>query len=95
MLSKCFKCLLYALILLKITFARSSCHNYPKIIGGTNEATFIYDIAAHMAADIIVMGGSTLDSSLTRYSIATTGTYYPLIAAYYMSSTQAKWAHTD
>jgi hypothetical protein len=41
------------------------------------------------------MGGSTLDSSLTGYSIATAGTYYPLIAAYYMTSTQVKWAHTD
>ncbi len=41
------------------------------------------------------MGGSTLDSSLTGYSIATADTYYPLIAAYYMSSTQVKWGHTD
>jgi hypothetical protein len=95
MLSKSFRCLLYALMLLKIIFARSSCHNYPKIIGGSNEATFIYDIAANMGADIIVMGGSTLDSSLTGYSIATAGTYYPLIAVYNMKSTQAKWAHTD
>lgn len=45
--------------------------------------------------DIIVMGGSTLDSSLTGYPIATAGTYYPLIAAHYMTSTQVKWAHTD
>ncbi len=36
----------------------TQCHNYPKIIGGYNEATFIYDIDANLANDIIVMGGS-------------------------------------
>jgi len=41
------------------------------------------------------MGGSTLDSTLTGYPITPAGTYYPLIAAYQMTSTQVKWAHTD
>jgi hypothetical protein len=41
------------------------------------------------------MGGSTLDSSLAGYPITPAGAYYPLIAAYYMTSIQVKWAHTD
>jgi hypothetical protein len=89
-----FSLFIFGLIKLHITLA-TTCHNYPKIIGGTNEGTFIYDIDANIAQDIIVMGGSTLDSSLTGYPITTAGTYYPLVATYYMTSSRVKWAHTD
>jgi hypothetical protein len=41
------------------------------------------------------MGGSTLDSTLAGYSIAPAGTYFPLVAAFSMTTTQVKWAHTD
>ncbi len=73
----------------------AQCHNYPKIIGGINEATLIYDTDANLAQDIIVMGGSTLDSSLATLTISPTGTYYPLISASKLSSSQVTWAHTD
>ena len=73
----------------------TQCHNYPKIIGGYNGATFIYDIDANLANDIIVMGGSTKDRSLGGISTAPIDTFFPILSAHKMSSTQVIWAHRD